>query len=149
MSLTIPNRKYDRNIIVDECIKYITLDVADGIIQEKNLNLPFVPDELTVLNFGVINNQYYFQRLLPALTCDFIERNQILAVYNNRFPNNAIGQSNRHRYIVSFQKDNRGRKAEFRLNLLNPDGTLLDTTLQNSIYTIQLYFVKYKRFKLK
>lgn len=147
MSLTIPNRKYNRSIIVDEKVVYAVFDINDGTTQTKNLNLPFIPDELEVMTFGVSNNNTNFQTRYPAITCDFIQYNQILAVYNLRFPNSQIVPKPKQRYLCSFQKDEYGRKATFNLKYLSKDG-LEPSTMNGGIYYISLYFVRYKRNRL-
>jgi hypothetical protein len=146
MSLTIPNKKYNRNIIVDEKVVYVVFDIKDGINQVKNLNLPFVPDELEVMSFSVSTNNRNFQTKYPAITCDFIQYNQILAVYNLRFPNNQVVPKPKQRFLCKFQKDEYGKKATFNLKYLTKNG-LENTDFTQGIYYISLYFVKYKRTK--
>ena len=144
MSLTVPNSKYDRRIIVDEKVVYIVFDIDDGTLQVRNLNLPFIPDEVEIMTFGVSNNNTNFQTKYPAITCDFIEYNQVLAVYNLRFPNSQVVPKPKQRFLVDFQKDKYGRKAEFNLQYLSKDG-LEPSTMNGGIYYISLYFVRYKR----
>lgn len=144
MSLIIANREYNRNIIVNEKIIYVVFDISGGVEQIKDLRLPFKADEVEVQSIGVSSCDTDFILAYPALECDFLDLNQILAVYNKGAPNDVVYQKKKQRFRVKFQSDEFGKNAKFRLRLITPDG-IIDNTMLTGGIIISLYFVQYHR----
>jgi len=118
----------------------VVLNYSDGFLQTKNLNLPFVADQVKVKSITVSNCNYIFMNSFPVLLCDFTDPNQALATYTNVFPNQTI-YTQAQAFQCKFQGSDYGKSVRFHLRMLDSTG-FVNAPMTSGSLVVSLEFKK-------